>query len=302
MTRELVPFIETGEWDIPEVVVYSDSKSRQRDHDQKDPQHHWCGKFKSQVAGSNNVNSFIRLHSVSTLKALCFWVRVAVVPSVRSSHSREHRRRCCPVGHKRTRGLEVESIRIWWPKINVTSQNITQEWIWWIKMKSRRGFKLQRDWPAEAYTHLIGLMVTFGQSHLNSLSFQVAACRDTGYDWFEQLLSNVSLGLYVRTSSPAGEYVKVSKKSDMTIVSLTLASQVWRGCVVQAGQESLHSARGQSGGTHTQIRGDAFGFAIFIIWQKLKLCCNAAVYLPLSVLLVELINVLLQDGFRRITY
>lgn len=38
-------FIETGEWDIPEAVVYSNSSPWQRNHDQEDSQHHWCGTF-----------------------------------------------------------------------------------------------------------------------------------------------------------------------------------------------------------------------------------------------------------------
>lgn len=38
-----VYFTETGKWDIPEVMVHSNSSPWQRDHDQKDPQHYWCG-------------------------------------------------------------------------------------------------------------------------------------------------------------------------------------------------------------------------------------------------------------------
>lgn len=43
MTHKLLFSVETGEWDIPEVMVYSNSSSWQRDHDQEDPEHHWCG-------------------------------------------------------------------------------------------------------------------------------------------------------------------------------------------------------------------------------------------------------------------
>lgn len=54
-------FLEIGKWDIPEVVVYSNSSPWQRDHDQKDPQHHWCRKF----------NRLICVVKLSTFHFLC---------------------------------------------------------------------------------------------------------------------------------------------------------------------------------------------------------------------------------------
>lgn len=45
---------ETSQWDIPEVVVYTNSSPWQRNHDSKDPQHHWCGRFELCLCACNN--------------------------------------------------------------------------------------------------------------------------------------------------------------------------------------------------------------------------------------------------------
>lgn len=97
---------------------------------------------------------------------------------------------------------------------------------------------------------------------LNSLSsfclrftMKVAACRDTGYDWFEQLLQNV------RSRSPVGKvhlhkWVLCCFGFFLTSLNAMFspASEVWRRCIIQTSQKSLRSASGQSSWAHPQIR------------------------------------------------
>lgn len=74
MKHELVFFIEIGKWDIPEVVVYSNTSPWQRDHDQKDPQHHWCRKFNQ--LSSVLLKSYHKINFSSTLSLCHFCLMV----------------------------------------------------------------------------------------------------------------------------------------------------------------------------------------------------------------------------------